>query len=172
MSDTAQAKKDKLISELANTRRKILDAASPLPSDKQDEIFLGVWSVKDLLAHLVGWDLTNTEAAREILAGEVPNFYFYYDRDWKSYNARLVVEHKRDSFADLLSSVEDSHQELIDFLKIIPAEEFDKDRGVRFKRYKVTIARLLQAEIDDEKTHLMQIKEFRDRDNPLTGEKP
>ncbi len=172
MSDTAQAKKDELISELADTRRKILDAASSLPSDKQDEVFLGVWSVKDLLAHLVGWDFTNTEAAREILAGEVPNFYSYYDRDWKSYNARLVAEYKRDNLADLLSSVEDSHQRLIDFLKIIPAEDFDRDRGVRFKRYKVTIARLLQAEIDDEKTHHTQIKEFGDRDNPLAGEKP
>lgn len=26
---------------------------------KKDEIFLGDWSVKDLLAHLVGWDYTN-----------------------------------------------------------------------------------------------------------------
>ena len=172
MSDTAQAKKDELISELADTRREILDAASPLPSDKQDEVFLGIWSAKDLLAHLEGWDFTNMEAVKEVLAGEVPDFYSYYDRDWKSYNARLVAEYKRDNYADLLSSVEDSHHRLIDFLKIIPAEDFDKDRGVRFKRYKVTIARLLQAEIDDEKTHLMQIREFRDRDNPLTGEKP
>jgi hypothetical protein len=172
VSSTTQAEKDEIISGLVETRRRILDVASCLPPEKQDEVFLGVWSVKDLLAHLVGWDFTNTEAAREILAGEVPNFYSYYDRDWKSYNARLVVEYKRDNFAYLLSSVEDSHQRLIDFLKTIPAEEFDKERGVRFKRYKVTIARLLQAEIDDEKVHHVQIKEFGGRDSPLLGEKP
>lgn len=171
MSTKAQAKKDKIISELVEARRRILDAAASLSPTEQDEIFLGVWSVKDLLAHLVGWDFTNLEAAKAILAGQTPDFYSYHDRDWKTYNARLVAEYKRDDFADLLSSVEDSHQTLIDFLKTIPAEEFDKDRGVRFKGYKVTIARLLQVEIDDEKTHHRQIEEFRDRNTPLSGEK-
>lgn len=171
MSAKAQAKKDRIISGLVETRRKILDSASSLSPAKQDEIFLGVWSIKDLLAHLVGWDFTNLEAAKAILAGKTPNFYSYHDRDWKSYNARLVAEYKKDDFADLLSSVEDSHQTLIDFLKTIPAEEFDKDRGVRFKGYKVTIARLLKVEIDDERTHHTQIEEFIDRDNPIRCKK-
>jgi hypothetical protein len=160
MSARAQAKKDEIISELVETRRRILDAASSLSPAKQDEIFLGVWSVKDLLAHLVGWDFTNLEAAKALLAGELPDFYSHYDRDWKTYNARLVAEYKRDNFAELLSSVEGSLQQLVAFLETIPAEEFDKDRGVRYKRYKVTIARLLQAETKDGKTHYQQVKDF------------
>jgi len=128
---------------------------------KQDEVFLGVWSVKDLLAHLVGWDFTNLEAAKALLNGQLPDFYSHYDRDWKTYNARLVAEHKRNDFADLLSSVEDSLQKLMGFLETVPVEEFDKDSGVRYKRYKVTIARLIQAETRDEKTHYQQIEEFR-----------
>jgi len=143
VSAKAQAKKDKIISGLVETRGKILDAASSLSAAEQDEVFLGVWSVKDLLAHLVGWDFTSLEAAKAILAGKIPSFYSYHDRDW-----------------------------LVDFLEAIPAEEFDKDRGVRFKGYKVTIARLLQVEIDDEKTHLTQVEGFRDRNNPSPGEKP
>lgn len=163
MGAKAQAKKDEIISGLTETRRKILDAVSSLPLAQQGEVFLGVWSVKDLLAHLIGWDFTNMEAARAILAGELPPFYSYADRDWKTYNARLVAQYKRDDFADLLSSVEDSHRQLIDCLETIPAEEFDKDRGIRYKGYKVTIARLLQAEIKDEKTHHRQFEEFRSR---------
>ena len=159
----AQAKKDKIIAELVEARGKILDAASSLSPADQDRVFLGVWSVKDLLAHLVGWDFANLEAAQAILAGQIPGFYAHYDRDWRTYNARLVAEYKREDFADLLASVEDSHQKLIGFLETIPAEEFDRDRGVRFKGYKVTIARLLQAEIDDEKTHHTQVDEFRER---------
>jgi len=160
VAGAAEAQKQELISGLIETRRQILDAASSLSPIKQDEIFLGVWSVKDLLAHLVGWDFANLEATKAILAGELPDFYAHYDRDWQAFNARLVAEYKRDDFADLLSSVEDSHQELVDFLKTVPADEFVQDRGVRFKGYKVTIARTLQAEIDDEKTHHAQIKEF------------
>jgi hypothetical protein len=160
VAGASEAQKDKLISGLIETRRQILDAASLLSPIERDEIFLGIWSVKDLLAHLVGWDFANLEATKAILAGELPDFYAHYDRDWQAFNARLVAEYKRDDFADLLSSVEDSHQKLIDFLTTIPAEELGRDRGVRFRGYKVTIARTLQAEIDDEKTHHAQIKEF------------
>ena len=167
MRMTAQAKKDTIISEVVDARRRILDAASSLSPEQQDEIFLGIWSVKDLLAHLVGWDFANMEAAKQVLAGKLPSFYAYYDRDWKSYNSRLVAEYKRDGFAELLSLVEDSHQKLIALLKTIPAEEFHKDRGVRFKGYKVTIAHLLQAEIDDGKTHHTQVKRFSERSSPL-----
>lgn len=165
MGAKAQVKKYEIIQGLVETRRRILDAASSLSPAKQDEVFLGVWSVKDLLAHLIGWDFTNMEAARAILAGELPPFYSYADRDWKTYNARLVAQYKRDDFADLLLAVEDSHQQLIGHLEKIPAEEFAKDRGIRYKGYKVTIARLLQAEIKDEKTHHRQIEEFRSRDS-------
>jgi len=41
-------KKDRAISGLVEARRKILDVASALSPERQDEVFLGVWSVKDL----------------------------------------------------------------------------------------------------------------------------
>jgi hypothetical protein len=161
MRDPAPKKKNRIISDLTEVRRKIIDAASALRPEKQDEVFLGVWSVRELLAHLAGWDFTNIEAVNEILSSKLPSFYQYYDRDWQSYNARLVEKHGKDDFADLISSVEESHRKLVEFLETVPAEEFDKDRGIRTgRRYKVTIARLLQAEIDDEKVHHTQIQDF------------
>jgi hypothetical protein len=52
---------------------------------------------------------------------------------------------------------------LLDFLAIIPPEKFNKDFGVRFRGYKVTVQRLLEAELEDEKTHLQQITDcFKD----------
>ena len=168
MSPKAQVK-DVIIAELIEARACILAAASALPGERQDEVFLGVWSVKDLLAHLVGWDITNVEAVKEILAGKKPGFYARYDRGWKTYNAELVARYKRDDFAELLSSVEESHRELVEFLGTIPAEEFERDRGLRAGRYKVTIARLLQAEASDEQKHCTQIREFGARAGTLDG---
>jgi hypothetical protein len=165
MAEKAQAKKDEIIAALIQARRKILDAAHTLPPEKQDQVFLGVWSVKDLLAHLIGWDYTNIEAIKSILAGELPEFYSYYDRDWQTYNASLVDQHKKDDFVELLYAVETSQRALMGLLATVPAEEFDKDRGIRFKRYKVTIARLLQAEADDEEEHYRQIKDFAEDDS-------
>jgi uncharacterized damage-inducible protein DinB len=54
VSTQAQARKDQIISGLVDVRNQILDAASELSPIEQGQVFLGIWSVKDLLAHLVG----------------------------------------------------------------------------------------------------------------------
>jgi uncharacterized damage-inducible protein DinB len=160
MGAKTQDKKDRLIAELIETRRKILDAASALSPIEQGQVFLGIWSVKDLVAHLVGWDVANLKAMKAIGAGKLPDFYAYQDRDWKTYNARLVLRYKNNDFGKLASSAKASHEKLVNFLETLPAEEFDQDKGVRFKGYKVNIASLLQVEIKDEKVHHAQIESF------------
>jgi uncharacterized damage-inducible protein DinB len=160
VADRVQARKDEIISSLIQARRQILDQAYRLPPEKRDEVFLGVWSVKDLLAHLIGWDYTNLDAVKSVLEGELPQFYAHRDRDWATYNAFLVKKHKTKKYAELLHSVETSHRALMNFLATVPADEFDRDQGVRYKRYKVTIARLLQSEAEDEVEHARQIEAF------------
>lgn len=100
--------KEQIITELIETRRQILEAASALTPAQQDQVFLGTWSVKDLLAHLVGWDYTNREAVQAILRGKLPAFYSRYDHDWQSYNTHLVARYRREDWAELLASVEES----------------------------------------------------------------
>ena len=154
------SKKDEIITGLVRVRQEIVDGVSSLPSARHDEAFLGRWSVKDLIAHLIGWDYTNLEAVKEILRGKLPRFYAFYDRDWASYNAKLVREHKRDSLSGLLASLESSHRALISFLGSVPPEGFQKDHGVRSPQGRaVTIVDLLQTEIDDEREHLEQIRD-------------
>ena len=160
MSTKAQAKKDQIVADLIESRREILDAATRLSPEQQDTVFLGVWSVQDLLAHLVGWDQANLAAAGEVLAGELPAFYAHHDRDWQTYNDILVAQHKKAGWGEMVASVQGSHRELVAYVRTIPAEELDWDRGVRYKGYKVTIARLLQAEAGDERRHAAQIREY------------
>jgi hypothetical protein len=159
----AQLKKDELIADLIETRRKILDITSSFSPTEHDQVFLGVWCIKDLMAHLIGWLEANRKAAKDIRAGKLPEFYAYKDRDWQTYNALLVSKYKRGSLAKLMSRLQLSHQKLIDLIQNIPAEEFEQDYGVRFNGYKVTIARLLQAELKDERVHYTQIEMFRNR---------
>jgi hypothetical protein len=155
-----QITKDQLLAKLQEVRSSILAEASALPTQKHNVVFLGIWSIKDLLAHLVGWDYTNMEAVKSVLKGKVPKFYTHQDREWQTYNAMLVKKYKRDSFDQLLKLVRDSQHELIEFLQTIPPESFHKDFGVRFRGYKVTIQRLLAAEAEDERVHCQQIKDF------------
>ena len=153
-------RKEQVLSDLIETRQKILAEAANLSDDQQDQVFLGIWSVKDLLAHFIGWDETNLHAIKSVLAGQLPSFYEQHDRDWQTHNAMLVKKHKKGSFQKLLATAKDSQKKLIEFLQSVPPENFNKDFGVRFRGYKVTIQRLLEAEREDEQTHLGQIIGF------------
>ena len=161
MSPNRRVTKDEVISRWVEARRKILVAASALPPERRDTVFLGEWSAKDLLAHLIGWDYANREAAEAILAGRLPEFYAHHDRDWRTYNARLVATHKREDFAELLQAVRDSHRQLLEHLQTIPAEEFVKDSGLRYKGWRVTVASIVRAEASDEEEHYRQLETFR-----------
>lgn len=154
-------KKVQVLSDLRAVRSAILAEATAIPSEKHDQTFLGTWCLKDLLAHLAGWDVTNLTAAKEILEDRLPSFYTHYDKDWASYNETLVQEHRRENPKKLIAHIKTTHQALLSFLEQLPVEEFYHDRGIRAGRFTVTIGRLLEAERDDERKHLEQICAFR-----------
>lgn len=153
-------RKEQVVSSLVETRQKLLTEISSLPNEQSDQVFLGIWSVKDLLAHLIGWDFANLEAVKSVQDGQVPTFYEHHDRDWQTYNAMLVEKYKKNSVGELLTRAKTSHEKLIKLLQTIPPENFNKDFGARFHGYKVTVQRLLEAEMKDEQTHLQQIIDF------------
>ena len=153
-------KKEQLLSALVEVRRQIIQDVIILSDQDRDRLFLGIWSVKDMLAHFAGWDYANLEGVRAVLVGMLPPFYSYYDRDWKKYNAILVAKYKRDSFPELIELIKNSQHELIEFLHTIPAEAFNKDFGIRFRGYRVTIQRLLESETRDEQLHYQQINDY------------
>jgi hypothetical protein len=137
-----------------------LRQVAPLPEIEEDVPCLGAWSAKDLVAHLVGWDHANLEAARHTLEGQLPPFYAHQDRDWRTYNAMPVAEFRRESLAESIALARDYHLRLLEFLKTVSPELWSKDFGVRFRGYKVTIRRLLEAEIGDERVPRQQINRF------------
>lgn len=158
MKKDPQARKQRLLDELSQVRQAVLLAAQSLPAEKQRQVFLGSWSAWELLAHLAGWDRTNVQAARSLQAGELPEFYAFKDRDWASYNALLVSRYAGLDFETLLAEVQAAHRDLLAFMSMAPAEVFDKDYGVRYKGYRVTLGRLLEAELRDERQHLEQLR--------------
>jgi uncharacterized damage-inducible protein DinB len=154
-------KQEHIIAELAAARREILDAAAALPEVEHGTAFLGVWTVKDLLAHLVGWDYANLEGIAAVLAGRLPAFYAHYDADWRTFNAGLVCTYRRASLAESLAAAEESHQTLLAAAQAVPAADFVADHGVRSPGgRRVTLPMLLSAETTDEQKHAKQLRAF------------
>src|SRR3989304_3228483 len=102
MGPLAQIKKDALFADMLDTRRRILEAASVLPPALRDSVFLGTWSLLDLLAPLAGWDDANRQAVDAVRSGQLPAFYEFAERSWATFNAKLVNENRVDDFQALL----------------------------------------------------------------------
>lgn len=160
MVSKAPVRKEETIAALVKARQDILARAAMLSRADRDRVFLGRWTIKDLLAHLAGWDFTNMAAIKSVLAGRLPEFYEHHDRDWQTYNAMLVKKHRKGTYRELLSTVGNSQKKLVELLQSISPESFNQDFGVRFRGYKVTIQRLLEAETKDEQVHCRQISDF------------
>ena len=75
-----QTTRQELLSAVLETRAAFLQAASGLSPTAQDTVFLGIWSVADLIAHLIGWDFANLAAANAIQAGKLPEFYAHSNK--------------------------------------------------------------------------------------------
>jgi C_GCAxxG_C_C family probable redox protein len=152
--------KAEILCGLRQVRKEIIESIHCLPPQRQEQTFLGEWSLKDLLAHFAGWDYANREAIQALHEGRLPAFYAFYDKDWRSYNAQWVETYQNETSEALLKITEISQQALLDALVALPEPEFHQDFGVRFKGYKVTLARLLEAEMEDERTHFKQMLSF------------
>jgi len=161
--DKAETHKARVLDDVARARADILAAVNSLPPEKRRETFLGIWSSYELVAHLIGWDYANIQAIADIQAGRLPQFYAHHDRDWQTYNAHLVSEYSEESWDELMATAAESHQRLMAVVRSLPADEFYKDRGIRFRGYKVMIGRLLEADVKDCTTHAAQVLAFRDQ---------
>ncbi len=155
-----QQKKDILIASQLDVRGRIIDLAEACPPGWRSEVFLGAWSLWDILAHLSGWDVVNIAAGEELQAWKLPTFYTHIDKGWKFYNAILVEQYRKQRYEDQLALAQSTHDLLIRYLRDMPADELWQDRGIRYRGWIVTLGKLLNVEAKDEDQHSQQIKSF------------
>lgn len=61
-------RKAQLLDGLEQARNALLAELSLLLPEKRPEVFLSTWSAQDVLAHVIAWDFTNIQVAKDILA--------------------------------------------------------------------------------------------------------
>lgn len=165
-----QAKKD-LISGYLTTRASILAAAEALPEEACRMAFVGEWTVRELLAHLSGWDYTFLEAFQQILEGRLPDFFSQYDHNWQRFNYRTVRRYRRNSLEETIQGVRESQAKLAAFLERLPSQKFYEDCGICTDNgYHVTISGLMESLVHEEQEHLEQILDFKRSLADLLGE--
>ncbi len=119
------------------------------------------WTVRDIVAHLIGWNRYIVRGARQILRGELP----FYDVDpgpnYSNVNAALVRECADTDRSMLLESLVASTKELTTFLRAVDPDTWDRDFGVRHKGVTLTVKSTVDDLIADYHHHREQLEEFR-----------
>jgi hypothetical protein len=88
-------REDKTLAGLIETRQNILAEMSELAETEQDWVFLGAWSVEDLLADLIGWDDSNFHSVKSVLEGQLPSLYEHRDHDWQTHPQQMIEFFKK-----------------------------------------------------------------------------
>lgn len=170
-ADKEQAKKE-LIQRYLENRQHILEAAASLPIASHNIVFVGEWTIIELLAHLCGWDHTFLAAFQQILDSRLPDFFSDYDHNWQRFNYRLVARYRQNNLEEMRRELEESQTLLAGFLHGLPAEQLFEDCGICTENgYRVTISGLMESLTQEEHEHLEQIREFASTQLHAPGEK-
>lgn len=121
---TTPASKDELLSAAAREYQALHDALAGLNETQLTKVWLGVWSVKDIVAHISGWHRELGPALERMARGERPIAEGVSYDDVDGWNARFVAACAGASVADVLLELDRSHEYFMRAASAVPAERF------------------------------------------------
>lgn len=94
------------------------------------------WSGRDLMGHLVAWQLVSLDVAKELALGETSPTRAKVDADWKArggdvINAEIQADYAAMSLADIRDQFRQIGGELRGFLTVVPESRWIKKADVQ-----------------------------------------
>jgi hypothetical protein len=116
--------KQELLNQAAREYKAFHESLQGLNEEDLTEVWLGTWSIKDIVAHIVGWHSEMGPALERIARGErpVPEGVSYDDID--GWNAKFVAARRGGEAADLLLELDKSHERFMHRADAVPEERF------------------------------------------------
>jgi len=133
--------------------------------DLPEDLFLRkmegwAWAPRDVLAHMIGWMRYTVAGSQQIQQGQLPFFFADPGEDWSHVNAVLVQTLSITQRESLLAELEAASRELERFLLALDPADWDRDFGVQYKGYTITIQNSVEALVEDFTDHGRQIAEW------------
>lgn len=145
---------ERLIEQLGKARTAMQRALSRV--DKHREICPG-WTVKEVLAHISGWDAVGTSTVRAHMAGEKPPLL--EARGIDAYNAYVVAGSETLTYEEVVQQWKLARRQFVNALAETPPEQL-RDR-VQFPWGETgNIARLVSILVEHEREHATEILEM------------
>ena len=114
------SKRDKLLGVLESSRFKMLEQLKKIEVNR--EVY-ALWTVREILAHLSGWDNVVISFIQAIRIGQVPSTLGSQSID--QYNAVSLADRKDQNYDQIFREFVEIRAGLIELIKQIPEEEID-----------------------------------------------
>jgi hypothetical protein len=114
--------KAELLIRAAREYRAFHEALHGLNEDHMAEVWLGTWSIREIVAHMVGWHREMTPVLERLARGERP---LPSGVSYDAWNARFAAEAKGREITDLLLDLDRTHEEFMQAADRVPAERYE-----------------------------------------------
>lgn len=116
-----------LLACLSEARSTLLETLLNLDEKTLVEVpAVGEWTAKDLLAHVVAWDLWAREETGRMVAGEEPDVTAVADQD--AFNAAAVAAWRDRPLEEVLVGLREARAAWVEWMKGLPEEDFFRRR--------------------------------------------
>jgi len=120
--------KQDLLNETALQYRAFHEAIHGLNEEHLNEVWLGTWSIRDIIAHISGWQQEMTPALERLARGERPiSAGVSYD-DVDVWNARFASARRGREVTDVLLELDRTHERFMHAAAQVPDDRYVPDK--------------------------------------------
>ena len=143
-------------------RKSLLESIEGLSEDELTTAsILGGWTIKDMLAHIIGWDYRIISILPLIVAGRAEDIP---PVDVEQQNWQAVVKFKDKPVAEVLAEIRSTHQQVLDLLTQLDYTEIDH-RHERQGRIITIRSYVIETMIEHDRQHAAEIEQWRSEQN-------
>jgi hypothetical protein len=114
--------KDELLNQAARDYNAFEAAIHGLNEDHLTEVWLGTWSIREILAHMSGWHREMGPALERLTRGEKPLPAGVSYEDVDAWNAKLVAAKRDWPLDEILLELDRSHEYFMHMAAQVPDE--------------------------------------------------
>ncbi|MFA6519160.1 MAG: ClbS/DfsB family four-helix bundle protein [Candidatus Shapirobacteria bacterium] len=111
------------ISQFQSASKDFFETISSFPAAKREEIIFDKWSLKDVIAHLVGWDEHFIEELDNLINNKIEKSIWV---TIPNLNKNSTAKFKNDSYQNVIKTYQQTSQKLINKLRNLDKIYWDK----------------------------------------------
>ena len=117
---------------------------------------VGVWSVKDVLAHIAFWERYAVSTIRAVARGETPQLGA--DDETERVNASVVAQYYQRSLAAVIADWQQAREDLLDALEDLGDADLNDPERFAWSEGRSLLERVAGNSFDHEQEHIEQIR--------------